>query len=112
MKIIYAFLALCMAVLASIASPALAMATKPNSAPVAEPSRELLVLQARMQTLVDAWNAEPGTRDAVKADFTRAQSAYSNARAADQKRDTAAFDRQVAAFGPAYDKACAGLSGC
>ncbi|MBB4859614.1 ABC-type glycerol-3-phosphate transport system substrate-binding protein [Novosphingobium chloroacetimidivorans] len=100
------------AALAALASPALAMETKRSSAPAAEPSRELLALQARMQTLVDAWNAEPGTRDAVKTDFTRAQNAYSNARTADQKHDTAAFDRQVAAFGPAYDKVCASLSGC
>ncbi|MBB4860635.1 hypothetical protein HNO88_003979 [Novosphingobium chloroacetimidivorans] len=70
-KLTLACLSLC------LASPALAIATKPNSAPIAEPSRELLALQARMQTSNDAWNAEPGTRDAVEAVFARAQSAYS-----------------------------------
>ncbi|MBB4861005.1 hypothetical protein HNO88_004351 [Novosphingobium chloroacetimidivorans] len=100
------------AVFGSWILPVLAMATEPNSAPVAEPSRELPALQARMQTLIDTWNAEPGTRGVVKADFTRAQSAYANGRAADQKRHSAAFDFQVAACGPTYDKACVVLSGC
>jgi hypothetical protein len=99
--------------LACLASPALAMGTKPSAAPTA--SRELETLRGLNSEVVMAMQASRSTeaeRAAAMPFYTPLQRAVEAAVQAENPRNQAEFDRQATSVRDLHSKACVVLSGC
>lgn len=108
MKKLIALAALC------LASPVLAMGTKPNTTTY-QPSRAMTDLGAENSALVAGYittNPSPAEKAAAKTAYEQAQTAYGQALAADKAGSVISFNRAAASFRLARDQACAVLSGC